>query len=228
MCVGKYWIEELSLYETDREFLDNGEWLSDAVVNASQNLLKKSYPRIGGLQPTTLGVISQFNVQKTKFVQILHIRNNHWITVSNIRCCEPARIQVFDSMLNKDLPSQAISQIAAIMCVKDPNIFLEFVPVQQQDGDSDCGVFAIAFATSLCAGSNPAEYTYRQDKLRDHLRQCLEEKKVTEFPSQAQPRKIKQLPNSVMKIPVFCECRQPKKGNMVQCDQCQSGFIMNV
>ena len=125
-------------------------------------------------------------------------------------------------MLNTNLPSQAISQIAAIMCVKDPNILLEFVPLKEQVGYSDCGVFVIAFATSLCAGNNPAEYAYIQDKLRNHLRQCLENRKVTEFPSQ--PRKIKQLCNPVMMIPVYCECRQPKKENMVQCEQCQEWF----
>ena len=204
----KYWIKELNLYETDRKSLDSGEWLNDAVIKASQDLLKERYTDVDGLQSPALGPILQFHVQRTKFVQILHIMGNHWVTVSNIRCCEPATIQVFDSMRNQDLPSQAISQIAAIMWVEKPNIVLEFVPVQKQDGDSDCGLFAIAFATSLCAGNNPAEYAYIQDKLRNHLRQCLENRKVTEFPSQ--PRKIKQLCNPVR--------------NMVQCDQCQEWF----
>ena len=46
------------------------------------------------------------------------------------------------------------------LCVKEPNIFLEFVSVQEQHGHFDCGVFAIALATSLCAGHSPAKTTY--------------------------------------------------------------------
>ena len=32
---------------------------------------------------------------------------------------------------------------------------LQFVPVQQLTNNSDCGVFAIAFAVSLALGTNP-------------------------------------------------------------------------
>ena len=153
-----YWIKELCLFKTDREFLRGSKWLSDAVVTASQHLLKELYPHVGGLQPTTLGLTLGFVVQKTEFVQILNLRDNHWVTVSNIGC-PPATIQVFDSMPNIDLPPRAKAQIVAIMCVKEANIFLEFVSVQEQYGHSDCGVFEIAFATSLCVGHSPAKTT---------------------------------------------------------------------
>ena len=63
-------------------------------------------------------------------------------------------------MPNIDLPPGAKTQIAEIMFVKEANIFLEFVLVQEQYGHSDCGVFVIAFATSLCAGHSPAKTTY--------------------------------------------------------------------
>ena len=58
------------------------------------------------------------------------------MTVSNIGC-PPATVQVFDSMPNIDLPPRAKAQITAIMCVKEANIFLEFVSVQEQYGHSD-------------------------------------------------------------------------------------------
>ena len=59
-----YWIKELCLFKTDREFLRSGKWLSDAVVTASQHLLMELYPHVGGLQPTTLGLTLGFDVQK--------------------------------------------------------------------------------------------------------------------------------------------------------------------
>ena len=122
-----------------------------------------------------------------------------------------------------DLPPHAKAQIAAIMCVKEANIFLEFVSVQEQYGHSDCGVFAIAFATSLCAGHSPAKTTYIQHLLQPHLLQCLEDGLFTEFPSLQRKQKVGHLRNRVV-IPIFCECRQPESGRMVQCDQCQEWF----
>ena len=111
-------------------------------------------------------------------------------------------------MPKRDLPSNTKSQIAATMHVKDHNIDLQFVSVQEQHGDSDCGIFAIAFATSLCAKHNPAKtkITYTQDCLRPHLLHCLEERVFREFPG-----KIEQLHNSVERENMV----------MVQCDQCQ-------
>ena len=101
-------------------------------------------------------------------------------TVSNI-VCPPTTIQVFDSMPNIDLPPHAKAQIAATMCVKEAKNFLKFVSVQEQYGLSDCGVFAIAFATSLCARHSSAKITYIQHLLWPHLLQCLEEGVFTKF-----------------------------------------------
>ena len=54
--------------------------------------------------------------------------------------------------------------------------------VQKQEGFKDCGVFAIAFATSLAFGKNPEELQFDQEKLRSHLIYCLEQKCFEEFP----------------------------------------------
>ena len=72
-------------------------WLSDALINAGQKLLKDAYPHIGGLQPTILGMILAFEVQRKQFVQVLHINENHWVTASNIGC-PVATVDIFDSM----------------------------------------------------------------------------------------------------------------------------------
>ena len=46
------------------------------------------------------------------------------------------------------------------MCFKEANIVLDIVPVHKQHGRYDCGIFAIPFAKSQCAGHNPYEKTY--------------------------------------------------------------------
>ena len=75
------------------EFWEVKKWLRDAVVTPSQHLLKELYQHVGGLQPITLGLTLGFDVQRTEFVQIHNVKDNHWVTVSNIGC-PPATIQV--------------------------------------------------------------------------------------------------------------------------------------
>ena len=47
-------------------------------------------------------------------------------------------------------------------------------------GLTDCGLFAVAFATSLAFGQDVFEF--QQDKLRSHLKVCFEEKYIRMFP----------------------------------------------
>ena len=53
------------------------------------------------------------------------------------------------------------------------------VPVHQQDGDEDCGDFAIAFAVELAFGGDPRTITYEQDCMRNHLEYCISHGKLS-------------------------------------------------
>ncbi len=53
--------------------------------------------------------------------------------------------------------------IARIVMTKETSIEVQFVDVQIQSGVS---VFALAFATSLCSGDDPAELNYSQHEFR--------------------------------------------------------------
>ena len=53
--------------------------------------------------------------------------------------------------------------------------------VQKQVGVTDCGLFAIAFATSLAFGS--ASVSFKEDSLYLHSQKCFEEKSIHPFPS---------------------------------------------
>ncbi len=55
-------------------------------------------------------------------------------------------------------------------------------PVQKQKNGIDCGIFSLAFATSICHKSNPSKCWYDRSKLRDHFNKCVETDKVEEFP----------------------------------------------
>ena len=58
---------------------------------------------------------------------------------------------------------------------------IEIADMQVQKDSADCGLFAIAIATSLLYDIN---LSYNQDKMRDHLLYCLEHGSLSVFPSQ--------------------------------------------
>jgi hypothetical protein len=54
--------------------------------------------------------------------------------------------------------------------------------VQQQVGHTDCGCFAIAFATEVCHGRNPSTVSFNQERMRVHLHSCLQKGEMSAFP----------------------------------------------
>ncbi len=84
---------------------------------------------------------------------------------------------------------------------------------------SDCGLFSLAFATSLCAGVNPAEECYTQSDFRVHLFKCLENRL---FPTKARKNKVVSLHHFT--VEVHCTCRQPEYGRMISSDYCLKWF----
>ena len=55
-------------------------------------------------------------------------------------------------------------------------------------GSNDCGVFAIAFAVSLCYGVQPEKFCYNLSQMRGHLINCLLNSKMEPFPVRCQRR----------------------------------------
>ena len=58
----------------------------------------------------------------------------------------------------------------------------QVVRVQQQQGVTDCGLFAIAYAVHLANGNDPAKVKFEQKKMRTHLTNCLKKKRLEAFP----------------------------------------------
>ena len=46
----------------------------------------------------------------------------------------------------------------------------------------DCGVYALAFATELACGFDPAVCVWDSEKMRNHLLLCLENGAMSQFP----------------------------------------------
>ena len=195
-------------------------WLDDYIVGAAQKLLKQQNPKIGGFQFPALGEKLAMEPQSGEFIQIIHMSSNHWITLSTVGC-ELSTINLYDS-LNRRLSMQAQKLVASIMQSWGKVIEVKSIDVQNQRGISDCGLFAVAFATCLCYGQDPAAINFVQERMRAHLLSCLECGYVTQFPG------IQRIPTKKKfrsyRIPVYCVCRLIEEDTMIQCNTCSEWF----
>ena len=119
----------------------SGGWLDCVVIHQAHLLLRAINMNIKGFQRPTLGILRQFDIMTGDFVQILHVRGNHWVCMTSIGC-PPGDVIVLDSLtspVTQELQELAISLVG-------PNFRRITKPsVQTQTNGSDCGVFSIAF-----------------------------------------------------------------------------------
>ena len=59
---------------------------SDNIMCAAQMLLLQFFPNMAGLKPPTLQNIFGFHAHSGEFVQVIHVRKNHWCVVSTVGC----------------------------------------------------------------------------------------------------------------------------------------------
>ena len=181
-----------------------------------------------GLQHTLDLANMRFNSRPDNFIQIVNISNSHWVCVSNINC-PPAVVDVYDSMYPSP-PYTLKEQVATILRSLEKKITLRMVNVQHQNGGTDCGLFAISAAVSLCHGEDPASHLKNQSLMRNHLVSCLENHDMVVFPdSTMKPVRSKRRIKSEYTVPVYCKCRlswskDSKLGNMAQCKRCKQWY----
>lgn len=215
-----YWVPSLRLRKEDQLITSKGKWLTDTIIDSYQALLHLGYPHICGLQEVALANTLSFDIQSGNFIQVLNISECHWIIVSNIGC-ESGTIAIYDSLCSGSVPVRTTEQITSIVYSNNKSIKLQFKSVQTQVGGSDCGLFALAFANSLCASKRPEEIAYTQHKFRYHLLNCLSRVKALPFPRTT--RKKKALPPNESIVEIFCKCRLPL-GRMVECMKCKEWY----
>ena len=190
---------------------------NDNIVDAAQILLKKVCP-IQGLQKVSLGLTLIFEVQRGEFIQILNTGAGHWVTISTIGTNHPV-VNIYDSVYSTTC-DELQRQIASILITPHSSIILHFMDVQFQSGSSDCGLFAIAYATALVFGEMPQKFCFDQKKLRSHLFKCLENKNVTLFPTLRKRRIRQSMIKAIQEVAIHC--RMPEMGKfMIECTNCK-------
>ena len=105
---------------------------------------------MAGLQPPTLQKVFAFQVHSGEFVQIIHVRNNHWCVVSTVGC-QSGVVCVYDS-LYKTLSKETEYLIASMVHVPSSDLNIVMMDIEKQSNGSDCGVLAIAYIFDICSG----------------------------------------------------------------------------
>uniref|UniRef100_A0A1X7TKU0 Ubiquitin-like protease family profile domain-containing protein n=1 Tax=Amphimedon queenslandica TaxID=400682 RepID=A0A1X7TKU0_AMPQE len=143
------WIE----YDAIRLLLDDrsiasilsGGYLNNKHIYFGQILLRRKFPEINGLK-STLEITKpsyKFEISDSLIIQVIHCKDNHWITASNIGC-EESEITVYDS-LYKAIDQHTYEMLSRLFLKKTFTI----KQPQKQTNGYDCGLFALAFATTF-------------------------------------------------------------------------------
>ena len=165
------------ILKADIEILEShGGWLSDSLINAGLNMLRSQFPGSRGLYDVSLAnTLCYPDETHEDFIQILKVRHSHWVCVSN-KSCNAGTVKIYDSLRTGDLPLSAKEVISAFLCYQKKKVTLIFPDVEQQSDGLACGVFALAYAYTLCQGDDPVEIQYDVLKMRPHFLSCLQKK----------------------------------------------------
>jgi hypothetical protein len=156
----------------------SGQWLSDEEMTAALSLLRSQFPGIGGLENTL--VLASNQAVKTRHcrnIYIVHDSGNHWVTA--LYTCDTDEFKIYDCMSRNLATASVIGQLSR---VGNKHSKFRVCDFQQQQGYSDCGLYAIAAAVDLACGNDPMNIQYDQSSMRKHLLECFEGKCISVFP----------------------------------------------
>lgn len=159
-------------------------------------------------------------------VQILFVEEReHWVASS--ATYESGRVRLYDSCSTGVLTKTLEIHLAQIYkeVAKDRMLDVDIVSVQQQKGTTDCGVYSIANAFNAAIGKDVEKITYNNEKMREHLQNCFEERCIRNFP-EASNERVPRCEAKQVTIKLYCVCALPKTydNHMVQCDTCDELF----
>ena len=122
------------LYDCDNQGIVKGHKLNDLHILFGQSLLKNQFPEVQGLSCTLTQSRLRFDMEKD-IVQICHVRNDHWIVISNL-LCGAGKINVFDSVYS-DIGESTEALIVGMF--DQPAELKMFPSLQKQKGGVDFG-----------------------------------------------------------------------------------------
>ena len=156
--------------------------LEGDMIHAFQILLQKQFPAFHGLYLPRLVEMctNELVVDKSRdWVQIIHVANRaHWVCVHKRSGDDYVRL--YDSLKSPIISEHIGEQVLSIQGTD--TVLFKHENVAQQKGAEDCGLFALAFATSICF-NEITSVQFDQERMRDHYFKCLTNKEISIFPS---------------------------------------------
>ena len=186
-------LDRYALTEEDKIKILDGSLLEDGHIDLFHNIMRTNSP----YKPQSTLIVQRIvrnpqlqHIQRIdrneRHLQLLHscdgicpnCLSGHWI------CCyyDTTSIFIFDSFNNGRLHYKNELFLRQLFPFFD-EVPKHFKKVQYQNNAHDCGVFAIAFATSICFQQNPSKIIYDVDKMRPHLYDMFERNTLIYFPT---------------------------------------------
>lgn len=192
----------------------NDSWLTDDEIDHTQGLLLQKFPQMPGLQNRMLfGPLHAPRVAAPAkgFVQILNLNNSHWLCASTVGC-EAGIINIYDSLYEGIYSKKLLNELARMLHTSHSEMQINWQDCCKQTGHSDCGLYALAFATAICHGDNPSNIIFSQKMLRGHLAECIRKGKITMFPTSGY--RVPNQPKCILRVPLVCHCRMPSDSGL--------------
>ena len=112
------------------ELIKNNQMLTDISINLAQDMLGTQFKMKDRFQDTILGQKLMFK-PKEHFVQILHNKSFHWVTVSNVNS-KSGSVDYYDSLFHGRIKDHVKLQIANISKTKNSELEIHIRSCQQQ------------------------------------------------------------------------------------------------
>ena len=153
--------------------------MTDKHIQLAQTLIREQFPKTGGLYSTLLQ--GRYHNLPPNSIQTVHcLRRHHWIVASNVLSAK-GYVHIYDS-LHTTIDEESVELVTNIFGNEDDS-FVCVPNLQIQKGSMDCGLFAIAYMTTLANGKDPSVLSYEQSKMRGHLIDCFAKGKLIPFPT---------------------------------------------
>ncbi|KAK6313340.1 hypothetical protein J4Q44_G00166870 [Coregonus suidteri] len=163
------------------------------------------------------------------FVQIVNLKDNHWVTVSNLHC-QVGTVKQYDSS-GHDTTPEFLLHLISLLSFPGTSVSAEWPAVQQQKGGTDCGMSAISNCLTLCRDEEPSMARYRQKSMTKHIFSCFQAGHLAPFPSpDSSPRPGSRPPKVstpyTTEVSVHCFCwKYVREGKEVaRCRRCSKHF----
>ena len=114
----------------------------------------------------------------------------------------------YNSLFHGKIRDHGKMQTCNIFKCSDKELTVNVKACQQQTNGVGCVVFAVANLFHILTGADTGRTKIREDKMRDHLLQCIKSGHFKEF-EKSNSSEIVFFKIKKIKIQIFCYCRFP-------------------